>query len=218
MAFNVANFASNLGQHGILHANKFEVEIANKIIPSSGSTTIFDYMKSHNNLNAQNIQSFDGGLLIHRDRIESIKLPGLTVDTFQSRRYGVGPQISSGTNIRFDPISISVVADRDMKLYNFFYIWLSTVFSFDGNFNLSNNLSNNPSFTTEYKERYSTDISVKIFDTSGNVKSKYQFFDAFPTGLSDPSLSWGNTNTLYKFDVNFSYTNWTLTNNNSTQL
>lgn len=205
MAFNIDAFASNISRYGILHANKFEVEINNKQLPS-GENNMFEYMKVYNNLDAGTRSSFDKGLLIHKDRIESVRLPGLTVDTFQTRRYGVGPDISSATNVRFDPLSISIISDKDLNLYNFFYVWLSTVFDFGGNLNGRNT----PSYMTEYKELYSTSLIVKVFETTGKLKGKYEFFEAFPIGVSDPSLSWSNSNSLYKFDVNFIYTNWTL--------
>jgi hypothetical protein len=95
-----------------------------------------------------------------------------------------------------------------MKLHNFIYTWMRSIFDFTGiSFNNSS-----PTYLTGYKDEYSTTITVGVFDNGGFLRSEYQFLEAFPVALSDPSLGWRDNNSLHRFMVNFSYTNWKVQN------
>jgi hypothetical protein len=205
MAFNVANFASNIARYGTLQTNKFEVRFYDRgaVELGLGATTAETIM---NNLNLSDIekQSFREGRSILDKRVDSVKLPGATIDTYESRRYGVGPNIKVGTNIRMEPFSISVMADKEYSLYKYFYTWLNAVFDFSGS--TTNNRF--PSYTTTYKKEYIMDAEVSVYENTGQPKINYRFFDCFPVGITDPSLSWRDNNNLLKFDVTFAYTDW----------
>lgn len=207
MAFNIQTFADNIASHGTLQTNKFEVRLYDKILPE-GTTTLFQYMKIYKGFDSFETNSFDQGYLIHPDRIESLRLPGMIVDTYETRRYGVGPVIRTGTNARFEPLSISVLTDRDFNIYKFFYTWLSMVFDFTGNVYRGTL----PTYMSEYKDLYSTNINCNVYENTGEVKNVYQFREAFPVGISEPTLSWRDNNNLFKFDVTLSYTNWVIDN------
>lgn len=209
MAFNIQTFADNISQYGTLQTNKFEVRIFPRNVGPSGLIDIFEYMKTYKNLDEFERNSFETGYILHNNRIDSVKLPGIISDTIETRRYGVGPVIRTTTNVKFEPISISVISDKDFNLYKFFYTWFSTTFDFNGN----SYRSSVPTYLTEYKEYYYTSLLVNVYDNVGeSPKNVYRFNEAFPTGLSEPSLSWSNNNSLYKFYVTFSYTNWEMNN------
>lgn len=185
MPFNVANFASNIGTYGTLQTNKFEVNITLPSFATAPEQTLFRER-----------------LAILPKRIDSFKMPGLAIDTYETRRYGVGPTINAATNIRFEPFSLSVITDKDYDLYRLFYGWLNRIFDFG---------SGSPTYLTNYKkgnDGYATSVQVKVYESTGQLKATYNFFDAFPVGLTEPALSWRDNNTLHKFDVTFDYTNW----------
>ncbi len=209
MAFNIASFNENINRHGVLAQNKFDVQIQDKIIsPSTGITTLFSSLVTRMNLAQSEAVSIETALSIHKDRIENVRLPGVSIDTYDTRRYGVGPSIRTATNARFETFSISVMTDEKMHLHKFFYTWLSSIFDFAG----SNQSETIPTYLVGYKENYATDITVNVYDNTGAKRSEYQFLDAFPVTLSDPSLAWNNNNSIHKFMVNFSYTHWKVQN------
>lgn len=206
MAFKISEFIDTVGTHGTLQTNKFTVAIEDKLL--ANGTTMFQTMKQNNNASAFDQSSFYDGYLLHPLRAESCRLPGMMIDTIETRRYGVGPQIKTGTNARFEPFSASFLIDKDFALYKFFYGWLNTVFNFGNDLN-----GNKPAqFMAEYKDLYATAVFVSVYENSGVMKNTYQFEDAFPVSVSDPALSWRDSNTPYKFDVTFAYTNWTMDN------
>lgn len=206
MPFDLARFTSELSKHGIIQTNRFEVTIENQNFPNN--------LFNSNIIPQEQLTAARMAFTILKDRIESVKLPGLLIDTVASARYGVGPSISSGTNVRFDPLSITILSDRDMIAHKFFVAWFNYIF--DG---MSTSRNSTPTFLNAYKEDYSATISVKVFNNSGtiavadtNISSAadtYAFYEAFPISISEPTLSWSSNNNLYRFDVNFLYTNWT---------
>lgn len=213
MAFNIQTFADNLATHGTIQTNKFEVRIFSRLVGLQSVTV--DAIKDINQLDSAERESFDLGYNISKDRIDSVRLPGLMIDTYETRRYGVGPNIKTGTNVRFDPFSISIINDKDFNTYKFFYTWLNTVFGF-GTGLYENGVfvgaRNNASFLTNYKNEYSTDVHVLVYDNTGELQNTYVFQEAFPMSISDPSLSWRDNNNLYRFDVTLAYTSWTMNN------
>ena len=201
MAFNIQTFADNLATHGTIQTNKFEVLIFDRLI-SPGRFFPSSIIRA-NGLESNEAESFRTGFPIHKDRIESVRLPGAVIDTYETRMYGVGPLIKVGTNVRFDPFSISVLADDNMNLHGVFLSWLNTVSD-----SFSNRSSQRPTFLTNYKEEYSTDVGVIVYNNRGEIKARYTFHDAFPIGISEPVLNWASKSELYKFDISFAYTNW----------
>lgn len=222
MPFNVADFASNIGRHGTLQTNKFEVAIrdigslrlgGNQL--SLGGRTLFDGMPERLSLSADEKFAFDSGRRLTQSRIDSIKLPSVTIDTYESRRYGVGPNIKAGTNVRFEPFSVSVIVDKEYDLYKYFFTWINTVFDFSGSLYSGSSFNGgfSPTYLTTYKSDYATVIDVRVYENTGQLKATYQFINAFPIGLTNPSLSWRDNNSLLKFDVTFDYTNWVIDTN-----
>ena len=209
MAFNLAEFTSSLSAHGVIQTNKFEVLIHDT------RANRFPFSLINSNIITADNQRMVFELL--KDRIESVKLPGLVIDTFGSKRYGIGPTLSVGTNVSFEPLSITILSDRNMILHKFFIAWFNYIF--DG---MSNRGSSTPTFLNNYKENYSADITVKIFNNSGvatsgstiisGPSSTHRIIEAFPVSITEPMLSWGSNNNLYKFDVSFLYTNWATDN------
>lgn len=215
MAFNIANFNENINRHGVLFQNKFEVQIQDRLVNTLNletgqpeNRTLFTLISARMGLNESEVQSFGTAISIHKERIDNCRLPGLVLDTYDTRRYGVGPSIRTATNIRFDTFSVAFLTDEQMKLHNFIYTWMRSIFDFTGtSFNNSS-----PTYLTGYKDEYSTTITVGVFDNGGFLRSEYQFLEAFPVALSDPSLGWRDNNSLHRFMVNFSYTNWKVQN------
>jgi hypothetical protein len=222
MAFNVQRFSDNLNNYGTLQTNKFEVFIRDISTARQNENNIVsgvsvfrgirnrDYLRlSDNEARAARI-----GLEIHKHRIDSIRVPGVTIDTYETKRYGIGPNIKAGTNVRFEPFSISVISDSDFNLFTFFNTWINTIIDFSGRQGVSENASifQFPRYLTSYKNNYSTEIEVKIFENTGRHKATYIFSEAFPIGITNPALSWRDNNSLYKFDVSFAYTNWSAAN------
>lgn len=194
MAFNIDNFIDSVGRNGTLQTNKFEVEIP---IP----TVIQDRTQLSTRI-----------LML---RAESVDMPGVLLDTVESRRYGVGPLIKTPSNMsRFKEVSINFLETEQASIYALFNDWLQNIVDFAGT---SGGLSRQPSFLTSYKSDYVVDIVINVFNNAGrnaNVQAsqqaepvlQFKLVDAFPMSVSDTRLAWSNNNQLFKTTAVFAYT------------
>jgi hypothetical protein len=180
MAFNIRDFSANIGRYGTAPVNRFVVRI-----PVPGAIP----------------EGFPEGQRIMSFRAEKVNIPGIVLDSFESRRYGVGPSIKTATGIsRYNEISIDFIDTKDLDIKNFFYRWMNYIVDFSGN-------GPAPKFYTSYKADYSTTMEISIYNNE-NTRPVYtlEIVKAFPTSLTDSGVAWSRTNELFKTSVVFSYT------------
>jgi T4-like virus tail tube protein gp19 len=107
-AFNISNFLSEIQKTGVLHTNKFMVDIL------SGNS---DLVKSINL------------------RAENVNIPGVSLDITQVKRYGIGPIQKIATGIIFPDVSISFIDDSVNTVWKYLYQWFNGIFQYTGNSN-----------------------------------------------------------------------------------
>lgn len=200
MAFNVQNFSDNLAARGTLQTNKFEVRMTapnvfftNDIVVPAGRRSGF--LETSRNL---------------RFRAESVNLPGVLIDAYETRRHGVGPQQKFGTNVRFSEFSVTFIEEGSSNIYEFFYYWINSIFDTGGYMSTTTVATPIPTYLTSYKSEYITDVEVRVYDNQGNQKNSVTFIEAFPLSLGDVSLSWSDNNRLFRTSVTFGYTQWSI--------
>jgi hypothetical protein len=134
-------------------------------------------------------------------RAESVNIPGLKLDIASTRRYGIGPIQKIAQNVIFSDIYISFIDDKQNSIWKFLYAWLNNIFQFTGS-------SNNPAYTLSYKDDYISDILIHVFDNQGTEVTAIRLKEAFPTTLSDVSVSWAENNGIFRTTATFAYTEW----------
>ena len=134
-------------------------------------------------------------------RAESVNLPGVALDIQSIRRYGIGPVQKMASGINFPDVSISFIDDSVNTIWKYLYGWFNTIFQYTGN-------SNKPLYALEYKENYISDIIIHVYDTVGKEVTTIKLKEAFPTNLSDVSLSWADKSSFFKTTATFAYTEW----------
>lgn len=187
--FNIDTFINNLNRNGTLQTNKYEVRIAKPRLIANNQA-IFEQMKY---------------------RAESVKIPGITFETTDSRRYGhdIRQKVTTGAN--FNDIGITFIEQDMNTISRFFYFWMNLIYGSLGgneNFNLSignQTASRKPSAIVEYKDYYSTRIEIDVFNNNGQLTMAVILEDAFPVSMGDVSLGWSDRNSLYKLNVSFAY-------------
>lgn len=192
MAFNIQTFADNIATYGNLQTNKFEIRLPlPAVFPSGGAL----------DLPSTELLTF---------RADRVDLPGVLFDTTETRRYGVGPIIKTPVNkSKFNEFTVSFIETQRGEIYNLFNYWLQRIIDFSGT------ESRSPTFLTEYKNRYSVGMQIRVFNNLGTNRNEpatdpqpvieLNFVDAFPLSLSDTNLAWSNNNELFKTNVTFSY-------------
>jgi len=199
MPFNVNNFIGNLNKSGVLRNNLYDISIE---LPS-----IFRTSGQGTRALTSKITNFDD---IIKFRSEEVTLPGINLDVTETRRYGVGPQIKNATNVNFSNISIGFIETKKHEIYKFFYEWLTTIFDFTGAGKIILD-SAIPRYNVEYKKYYATNMRINVYSGEPDVSSPVSIVvikDVFPVAMSEKTLSWGDTNSLYKVNISLAYTEW----------
>lgn len=178
--FNISRFSGNLNRHGTLQTNKFIVRIPPpEIFNPSQLDPIIEY------------------------RANNVRIPGAALDMQRAFRYGVGPEQKFPTNINFTDINVNFVDTQNKDIWKRFSFWFNGIFDYTG---LSG--GSQASYKTEYKDYYTTDVEIHVFDNEGNRVNVVVLKEAFPTTLSEVGLSWSENNKLYEFSVGFAFREW----------
>lgn len=178
--FNIADFSSNLNRYGTIQTNKFLVEIpAPRILGPSSLDEVMMY------------------------RANSTRIPGLALDIQRVFRYGVGPEQKFPTNVNFNDITITFVDTVDNDIWKRFAVWFNGIFDITG---LSG--GSQPSYMTEYKDYYTSDVKIYVFDNEAKLRNVVVLKEAFPTTLGEVSVSWSENSKLYEFTVGFTFKEW----------
>jgi hypothetical protein len=190
MAFDVNSFKQNISKYGILQTNRFEVSIPlNTNLASVTKMGLSDMSR---------LLTF---------RADKAILPPAALVTIDNPIFGIGPVQKMPSNIVFEDVEISFLADSDGEIYNFLYGWLNYIYDFSG----INNST--PTYSLNYKDNYVTDVSIITFDNQGNAITTHTLHRAYPTAIGAIPLDWGNNNTLMKVSILLTYFTCSLTKN-----
>jgi hypothetical protein len=201
-SFNIKNFKAEINKSGVLHTNKFEVSFKSPLVLQ--------------NISIDGINTTDTEKLINL-RAENVKIPGIGLLMTDVNRYGVGSMQKMPYSAAFTSNAITFLTDRPNSIHKYFYSWVSLIFDAAPNPTLSStDKINTPtaSYVTEYKDNYTTDITIKVYDNFGNKIQEIVMFKAFPEALNDVNLNWNDNNNLMKIGVSFSFRDWTMVNLN----
>lgn len=193
MAFNVDNFISNIQRYGTLQNNKFEVVF--KRLPRGLS-----------NLDVTG-QTYSAEILrLLTNRADNIRVPGYILDSIENRRYGIGPNDKTATNVRYEPVNVAFIETADSNISKFFYDWANFIF---------NTGPGIPSYNVAYKNDYITEVDIKVYNNWGKPTSErgrikrpsvtYTLYEVFPLSVSDNDLSWDENNRLAKINVSLAF-------------
>jgi hypothetical protein len=181
MAFNIRDFSVNIGKYGTAPVNRFEVRIPVPRVLSS-------------NYGAEEER-------VITLRAERVNIPGIVLDSFETRRYGVGPSIKTPVGkSRFNEVSIDFIDTAALDLKVFFYDWMNEIVGISGN--------PTPTFLAGYKQDYSVDTIIRVYNSTNiNPVFTLKLVQSFPTAMADSNMAWSRTNELFKTSVVFSYKN-----------
>ena len=206
--FNVNRFRSEIFKTGVLKNNKFFVRMYSpRGFSSSGNT--------------------DAALLASTTVrflefwCESTNLPGVSLSTTEVRRYGYGAMEKKPYVTVTNDVTMSFIGDGKGIIWSYFQNWIKLIVNYDmrnGITKESGILRNQSPFELAYKEEYAVDIHISVFDDAGNEIIHVVLRDAYPTFVGDIQLNWGDTNSLMRVPVTFSFFDWyneklTLANN-----
>lgn len=152
---------------------------------------------------------------------ESANLPGVALATTEVRRYGYGPLERKPYAPIFVDTNISFFVDGTGMVQKFFYKWMNGIVKFDeriaGQATQIGNYVLQP-FEVNYKDQYATDIMITTVDEANNDIISVRLTKAFPIFMGDISLGWGDSDSIARLPITFTYYNWKIENINLVQL
>lgn len=173
------NFRSSIYTSGTLQDNKFDV--------------VFEKLPFLTNENKQLLTL----------RAHQVDIPSLGLQTTNIHRYGFGPPVQYPVNVQYTPVTIKFIVDKQGLLYKFFTTWLNGIFSQDIDQRKYGSL-----YRVEYKDAYSSDIDILVYDNYGEKQMEFKLNEAFPLQLQETPLSWNIQNQLIIVSVQFVYSSW----------
>lgn len=203
MSFNINNFKSNIQGFGYLPSNKFEVYLRppdvmlNNAVNNQGTETEVSQI-----------------IKLIKFRAEDVKVPGIALQTADVARYGIGTTQKMPFNAQFNEIGLTMLSDGYGDLWRFWHNWIRSIFEFNGTDGASVANANRPaSYTTGYKDDYSTMMQIIVYDMFGNAINKFNLYEVFPTGMRDIQLDWSDNNNLLRLNVNITFNEFTIVGN-----
>jgi hypothetical protein len=130
-------------------------------------------------------------------RCESTTLPSRTFATAE-QKFGSNPIEKYPYQTTYNDIDMTFIISGDMKEKEFFDAWMEVI---------------NPTdrFNFAYKNTYSTEIYVKQYDVTNNLKYSIVLHEAYPIAVNQLDLDW-NSQDYHKLIVVFAYTYWEINN------
>lgn len=206
MAFNIQNFKENLNSYGYIKNNKFEVFV------QAPKFMIGKFLRVNNRETSIN----EANNLL-RYRIEQVRVPGVNLLSTDVARYGIGITTKTPYSAQLYDTTISVLLDKNTDLWDFWYNWINGIFNFNGQEPNGNNIFNGgriPTYTTEYKDEYSTNMMIVLYDDSKEVVKTINLYEAFPTSISQVPLGWNDTQDLLRLSISITYSNYSIVGSN----
>jgi hypothetical protein len=186
MPFNIEKFRTNIAKFGYLDNNSFNVYVQTPPILLN---------------NVQNRNIATGNIAENMSfRIDQVRAPGISLQTVDNSRYGVGPTQKQPYNAQFQEVSISMLGDHYCEFWQFWYNWTRAIFEYN-----SATSNATASYSSAYKNEYSSTVLIYFYDHFGRNIQRINLFECFPASIREIPLSWGDSN-LMRFNVSLVYT------------
>lgn len=206
MPFNVNNFKQNLDFFGYIKNNKFEVFVqAPKFLQNK-------YMK----INERETSIKDINNLL-RFRIDQVRTPSASLLSIDTSRYGIGPTQKMPYNAQYFDTTFSILLDRNTDLWDFWYNWINGIFNFNGEEPGGNNIFNGgriPNYTIEYKDEYSTNMMIVIYNDVGETVKTINLYEAYPSSMREIQLAWNDNINLMRVAITVTYSSYSIVGSN----
>ena len=136
--------------------------------------------------------------------VDSANLPSiiLTLDGIKHKGYGLIEQRPSGAT--FEDFTISIIADAKGEVLQMLNDWMSLIYNFDGE-TTADSTYGIPSEKLNYPDEYVGTSEIFLYDIGSNLYKTYTMYSCFPINIGAVELGWGQTDTLMRISVTFTY-------------
>lgn len=145
---------------------------------------------------------------------DGLTIPGYQLGVGTTKRWTYGPDEKRPFTPIYFPFMVSFKSDMNGDYLRFFNNWMQFIMPHDWYNDTVNQRSNysGRQFEVEYKANYAVDINIAVMNPAGEITNIYFLKEAFPSSISDITMSYDSVNQNAKFQVSFEYLDWTTTN------
>ena len=204
--FNISRFRSNIGNsyHRTVHYNM--------LVPCpTGLLNAVTYQSTDN----ANFKDAPSRLFFD---IEKTSMPGILLATDEIRRYGIGYMDRKPYVPDFEQLEVTVRSDGSGQNYDFFQSWIKLIINYDTQGNMNSNYGLGSVDTTgksvgayevNYRDDYAVNATIVAYNEDGNTAIETTMIKFFPIYLGEIQYDWSDTNQIVKFQVKFTFSEWT---------
>lgn len=191
--FDIARFrAEVVGESGLLRPNLFLVSIQ---FPQEFASTQTQLSK----LTPRTLMSFT----------EAAALPGISLMTDDAvRRYGTGTVDKMAYGAVFTDITLSFLADGHGEILKMFHNWFKYIVNFDSSRNGETGFNGAEPYEVGYKDQYAATMEITSFNEEGDKIITYKLNEVFPLFLGEIALNWGDSDSIMRIPVTFTFRDW----------
>ena len=136
----------------------------------------------------------------------SANLPGKNILVQEHKRYGYGPPDRRVTGATFPEITLTFFVSNDGEPLQFMNEWLENIFYTNASKGAdAESPFGVPVFNVRYRDQYTVDFDISVFDVAHNKVIKYRLFEAFPMQIGDVTVEWGANDSFATVAVVFTY-------------
>jgi len=190
MAFNIESFKAEHGKrNSVLRSNRFEIMI-NGFTPVGADSTL------------QRSLSF---------WCEGAQFPGYQLLSHNMRRYVYGTNEARPFSPNFNPIQLTIAADNNMDVWEFFNAWMQKIIPHDvtsGMTDTSAYSTNNLVYEVSYKSEYVSTVTITLYNQMGKPIIRSTLRQAFPTNMNGFDINWAARDEYTRFTIFMDYLDW----------
>jgi hypothetical protein len=203
MKFSINEFKTNLSKRGVIQNNKYEISFNFESMLSETSETSDSLLKRISSIASMGEINNELSL-----RCTDVSLPGLNLlVSDKENRFGLGLRepMPFSASYAAGNFSMSFIADKDNLVHKFWRTYLNYIFQADGRITQTTP-SSRTFYTVEYKDNYSSNIDIVVYDNDSSTTIHHKIHKVFPVAINDINLSWGDNNKLLKITVKLGFT------------
>jgi hypothetical protein len=206
MTFSIKQFKAELQSNGYLRPWEYQV-----VMSTPPGLNAAHFVQQNQTIDAGAIQS------MITMRATQARTPSAQLDWLDIPRYGIGLKQGAPYNAHVKHSHFAIICDKYGNIYNYFHAWLNYVFAFSPLTNSQGGTVINQSranYLANYKDQYSTNVFINLFDLKGHLAMQFELFQAFPVTIMEVPLDWDETKALVELTIVLDYRDYTVVTSN----
>lgn len=135
-------------------------------------------------------------------------LPGVTMMTHSTLRYGYGAREKRPVAPTYQDINFIFYADSAQQNWKFFSAWMQLIHNSDLSNGIASGNQTSQPYELSYKYRYVSDINVQTYTLDGQQSISVILRDSYPIYLQEARLSWGDHSGIMLVPVLITFNDW----------